>query len=158
MLRRLFGLKPKPPTLPLEYRTQLPVGGNAITDGPASASTLSTTQTVRDVVDTDFDEVVLRSDLLTVVDVWADWCPPCEIISAYMEWLARDYGARLRVVALDADENPRIPERYTIMGLPTLLFFRGGVEVDRQVGLLSYEELQSKVETLLAQPAAEEER
>jgi thioredoxin 1 len=112
-----------------------------------------TRNAVRDIVDADFDEVVLQSDVLVVVDVWAEWCQPCTIISAYTQWLARDYGEKLLVVALDADENPEVPERYAIMGLPTLLFFRGGVEVERQVGLLSYEELQAKVEALLAQGA-----
>ncbi len=127
MLRRLFGSKAKAPTLPLEYRTQ----SSAIPQSANSTSTLS----VRDVVDADFDEVVLQSPQLAVVDFWAEWCQPCTIISAYTEWLVRDYGAQLLVVALDTDENPAIPERYTIMGLPTLLFLRDGVEVDRQVGL-----------------------
>lgn len=143
MLRRLFGLrvgsKPKSPTLPLEYRTP------AITDGADSASTLL----VRDVQDGDFDEVVLQSDRLVVVDFWAEWCQPCTILSAYTEWLARDYEGRLLVVALDVDENPVMPERYQVMGLPTLIFFRNGVVVDRQVGLLSYEELRAKAEALL---------
>jgi thioredoxin 1 len=145
MLRKLFGLKPKPPTLPLEYRSQ----SSTITDEGNSTSILS----IRDVVDAEFDEVVLQSESLVVVDFWAEWCQPCTIISAYTAWLVRDYGSRLLVAALDVDENPEIPERYTIMGLPTLLFFRDGVEVDRQVGLLTYEELQAKVEVLLAQSA-----
>jgi thioredoxin 1 len=140
MLSRLFGRKPKPPIPPLEYRTQSPT----ITSGAGSSSLV-----VHDVIDADFDEVVLQSPKLAVVDFWAEWCQPCTIISAYTEWLVRDYGDRLFVAALDVDENPATPERYTIMGLPTLLFFRDGVEVDRQVGLLSYEELQAKVEALL---------
>jgi thioredoxin 1 len=141
MLRRLFGLKPKTPTLPLEYRSPSP----AIPDDTTSASIGS----VRDVMDGDFDEIVLQSGQLAVVDFWAEWCQPCTIIAAYTEWLVRDYGAQLLVAAMDVDENPEIPERYAIMGLPTLLFFRGGVEVERQVGLLSYDELQAKVEALL---------
>ena len=108
---------------------------------------------MRDVTDLDFDEVALQHDQLTVVDFWAEWCQPCTIISAYTGWLVRDYGTQLLVAALDVDENPVIPERYSIMGLPTLLFFRNGVEVERQVGLLSYEELRAKVDALLAQSA-----
>jgi thioredoxin 1 len=150
MLRRLFGWKAKPPTLPLEYRTPAPT----IPESAASTSTLSAhTLAVRDVVDSDFDEVVLHSSQLAVVDFWAEWCQPCTVISAYTEWLVRDYGERLLVAALDVDENSVTPERYRILGMPTLIFFRGGVEVDRQVGLLSYEELQAKVEALLVQPA-----
>lgn len=148
MLRRLFGMKPKPPTLPLEYRKPtIPAStapASAITDGNTSASIV-----IQDITDANFADVVLQSDCLTVVDVWAEWCQPCTIMSAYTEWLARDYRDALKVVALDADENPATPEQYTIMGLPTLLFFRNGVEVDRQVGLLSYEELQAKVDALL---------
>jgi thioredoxin 1 len=162
MLRRLFGGKfggkPKPPTLPLEYRSQL----STIPDAGNSASTLSTRPVARDVAqnvaqdvtDNTFEQVVLRSERLAVVDFWAEWCQPCEIISVYTAWLARDYGAQVLVAALDVDENPMTPEQYTIMGLPTLIFFRNGIEIDRQVGLLSYEELQAKTDALLAQEAS----
>lgn len=109
---------------------------------------------VQDIADDNFEQVVLRSERLAVVDFWAEWCQPCEIISAYTAWLARDYGDKVLVAALDVDENPATPEQYTIMGLPTLLFFRNGTEIDRQVGLLSYEELQAKVDALLAQEAS----
>jgi thioredoxin 1 len=74
-------------------------------------------------------------------------------MSAYTEWLVRDVGAQLLVVALDVDENPEVLARYNILGLPTLLFIRNGIEVERQVGLSSYEELQAKVVALLQQPS-----
>ena len=143
MLRRLFGRKPKLPTLPLEDRLE----ASSKTTEAAARSTAR----VRDVVDADFAATVLQHDQLVVVDFWAEWCQPCTIISAYTEWLVRDYGEQLLVAALDVDENPVVPAQYSIMGLPTLIFFRDGLEIDRQVGLLSYEELQAKVERLLAQ-------
>jgi thioredoxin 1 len=146
MLRRLFGIKSKPPTLPPSLLKEYGAESSTIPTSADSTSTLS----VYDVVDDNFDEVVLKSRQLAVVDFWAEWCQPCTIISAYTDWLLRDYGEELLVAALDTDENPAIPERYAIMGLPTLLFLRDGVEVDRQVGLCTYEELQAKVEALLA--------
>lgn len=103
-----------------------------------------------DVTDADFAEVVEASALLTVVDVWAEWCEPCRIMSAYVGFLAADFAGRVLVAALDADENPVVTERYQIMGLPTLLFLRGGVEVGRIVGVTAYPEIKRQVEQLLA--------
>ena len=107
-----------------------------------------------DVTDSDFEAQILQSDKLAVVDCWADRCEPCGPMAAYMSFLAADYGDRLVVAALDVEENPLTCEQYAIMGLPTLLFFQNGVEVERQVGLLPYEELRQRVETRLNQVSA----
>jgi thioredoxin 1 len=103
-----------------------------------------------DVTDADFAERVLASEQLVVVDVWAEWCEPCQIMSAYMGFLAQEYAGRVLVSALDADTNPATTERYGILGLPTLLFFRGGVEVERQVGVVDYATLRGRIEQILA--------
>jgi thioredoxin 1 len=126
------GLKSMPPTLPREARP-------ASTNQPAPI----------DVTDVDFAEVVLQSEQLTVVDFWAEWCEPCHVMSAYMGFLLLDFADRVRVAALDVEENPEIQERYTIMGLPTLVFFRNGEEVDRIVGVVNYQELKQRVEKWL---------
>ncbi|MGL4651465.1 MAG: thioredoxin family protein, partial [Caldilineaceae bacterium] len=110
-LQALLGATPTPPTPPPDSAAQLPAPG--------------------DVTDADFGARALSAGPLTVVDFWADWCAPCQVMSAHVEMLAKAYGNQLRVLALDVDENPRTAERYQVMGLPTLIFLRDGVEVDR---------------------------
>jgi thioredoxin 1 len=130
MLRKLFG-RPQPPA-----PEQQPAGAPRILP--------------IDVTDADFAAVVAASDKLAVVDFWADWCEPCRPMSAYVAFLAADYDGRLLVTALDVDENPATAEQYQVMGLPTLLFLRGGTEVARVVGLVAYDDLKRQVEQLLA--------
>ena len=131
MLRKLFGRKKNGPP------------AQAAAPAPARPQPI-------DVTDASFDAIVTASALPAVVDVWAEWCAPCTTMSAYVAWLAGDYAGRLTVAALDADENPATAERYGVMGLPTLLFLSNGVEVDRIVGLIAYEDLKHQVERLLA--------
>jgi thioredoxin 1 len=126
-------LKPEPPSLPPEERP-------APLDRPLPL----------DVTDASFGEIVLGSDKLAVVDFWADWCQPCEIMSAYIGFLAADCADRVLVTALDVDANPDTPETYGVMGLPTVIFFYNGQEVDREVGVIAYAELRQRVEALLA--------
>ena len=133
-LLQAFGRKPQPVPLPTQHPTPI--------------------AEIIDVTDADFAAQVLQSSRLTVVDCWADWCEPCGPMSAYMTFLATDYGDQLLVAALDAEENPLTCEQYAIMGLPTLLFFQNGVEVERQVGLLPYEELRQRVAARLNAVAA----
>jgi thioredoxin 1 len=103
-----------------------------------------------DVTDADFAEVVAAAGQLAVVDFWADWCEPCRTMSAYVGFLAVDFEGRVLVAALDVDENPTVAEQYQIMGLPTLLFLRGGAEIDRIVGLVAYDDLKRRVQQHLA--------
>ncbi|MCS6843106.1 MAG: thioredoxin [Caldilineales bacterium] len=102
------------------------------------------------VTDADFDEVILKSELPAVVDLWADWCGPCHMIAPSVQQLAEAYQGRAVVAKLNVDENPNVPGRYGIMGIPTLLYFKNGKEVDRQVGVTSYANLARKLENLLS--------
>jgi thioredoxin 1 len=98
----------------------------------------------------EFDDVVLKSALPTVVDFWAEWCGPCHMISPAVQQLANEFEGRLQVAKLNADDYPEILGRYGIMGIPTLIFFKDGQEVDRIVGLQGYNVLKSKAARLLA--------
>lgn len=118
---------------------------------PAPAATAQPSQPplIVDVTDADFEAVVLNAPYLVVVDFWAEWCQPCQVIAAYIGFLAKDYAGRVLVAAFDTDENPETSQRFQVMGLPTLLFLRAGVEVDRIVGVASYEEIKTRVDRLL---------
>jgi thioredoxin 1 len=96
-----------------------------------------------------WEEEVLKSPGLVMVDFWAAWCGPCRIVAPTVEELAKEYAGRLKVVKLNTDENPDVASRYKIMGIPTLMFFKNGEKVDQVVGAVPKEQLKSKIEELL---------
>jgi thioredoxin 1 len=97
----------------------------------------------------EFDQVVLQSEAPAVVDFWAEWCGPCHMITSAVQQLASEFEGRALVVKLNADDYPEILGRYGIMGIPTLIYFKGGKEVDRVIGLTGYETLKRKLERVL---------
>lgn len=94
--------------------------------------------------DVDFQQVI-SSDKPVVVDVWAEWCGPCKMISPMVEQLARDYEGRAIVVKLNADENSETIARFVVRNLPTILYLKGGQMVDRQVGFVPKTVLEKKL-------------
>jgi thioredoxin 1 len=90
--------------------------------------------TVVTVTDDTFADVVLASERPVVVDFWAPWCPPCRMISRSLAELAAEFGDRILVAAINADDNPAIVRAYGVMGMPTLLVFRHGEVVGSIVG------------------------
>ena len=88
------------------------------------------------VTDRTFADEVLASPLPVVLDCWAAWCAPCGAMAPVLDELARHYAGRLKVAKLNVDQNPVTASRYSIMSLPTLLFFRDGKVVDTAAGAL----------------------
>lgn len=96
-----------------------------------------------------FQKEVLESSIPVLVDLWAPWCMPCRMISPIVEELGNDNQGKLKVCKLNTDENQNIAARYGIQGIPTLLFFKDGQEVDRIVGVTPKPIIQRKLDAIL---------
>jgi thioredoxin 1 len=99
--------------------------------------------------DANFQEKALQQDQVAVVDFWAEWCGPCRMIGPFIEELSKEYGERVLVGKLNVDDNPQVSMKYNVRSIPTVLFFKNGQMVDRQVGATSKKVLQSKIDALI---------
>lgn len=88
------------------------------------------------VTDQTFDAEVLASKEPVLVDFWAEWCPPCHTIAPFLDELSAELDGRVKIVKLDADDNPSTVARYGVRSLPTLMVFKGGEPVDLRIGAM----------------------
>ena len=97
-----------------------------------------------------FDQVVLKSENLVLVDFWATWCGPCKIVAPVVEELAKEYEGKVVFAKVNTDENPDLASKHGIRGIPTLMFFKGGEVKDQVVGAVPKAQLKSKIDSFLA--------
>ena len=84
--------------------------------------------------DATWDEDVMKASELVMVDFWAVWCGPCQMVAPIVDELATEYAGKIKVRKLNTDENPEVAGRYQVMSIPTILFFKNGQPVERLVG------------------------
>jgi len=102
-----------------------------------------------EVNDSNFDEIVLKSDKPVLVDFWAEWCGPCRMIAPYIEEISREFEGKAVVVKCDVDNNPGIATKYSIRNIPSVLFFKNGQVADKQVGAVPKSNYLTKLNALL---------
>ncbi|MDR2019040.1 MAG: thioredoxin [Syntrophobacterales bacterium] len=84
--------------------------------------------------DGEFAKEVIESEIPVVVDFWATWCGPCQVMGPVIDAIAGEYEGKIKVLKLNVDENPVTPSKYGVRGIPTLILFNKGEVVDRIIG------------------------
>ncbi len=101
------------------------------------------------ITDASFDEVVLKSDKPVLVDFWATWCGPCRMLGPVIEELATEYEGRVVVGKVDVDNNQEFAAKYGVRNIPTVLVFKDGEVVGRQVGVAAKKIYTDALDSLL---------
>lgn len=101
------------------------------------------------VTDSNFDQMVLQAETPVLVDFWAPWCRPCQMIAPVLDELAGEYDGKLSIVRMDVDQNPKAATKYSVMSIPTLLIFKQGKPISHMVGFRPKAELKRNLDAAL---------
>jgi thioredoxin 1 len=106
--------------------------------------------------DASWDKEVLQAQELVMVDFWAVWCGPCQMVAPIVDELAGEYAGKLKVMKLNTDENPEIAGRYQVMSIPTIVFFKNGQPAEKLIGARPKRQFKEVIDNLLmpSSPAA----
>ena len=102
-----------------------------------------------EITDGNFESVVKNSDKVVLVDFWAEWCGPCRMVGPIVEELAKEYEGKAVIGKLNVDNNPNVSMEFGVRNIPTILFFKNGKVVDKQVGAVPKAQLAAKLQAQL---------
>jgi thioredoxin 1 len=101
------------------------------------------------VTDSTFDELVLKSANPVLVDFWATWCRPCQMVAPILEELTQEYAGKLTIAKLDVDQNQKTAQKYHVMSIPTMIIFKKGEPTANIVGFKPKEQLKKELDAAL---------
>ena len=104
-----------------------------------------------DVTKNTFENEVLKNKLPVLVDFWAPWCGPCRIVGPALEKLSSEYANKLKLTKLNVDDNQEIAAQFDVRGIPCMIIFNKGHELDRIIGAYPEADLRKKIDLILAQ-------
>lgn len=105
----------------------------------------------KSITDSDFKKEVIDSPVPVLVDFWASWCGPCQMMAPVVDKLAEEYEGKVKVLKLNVDENPRTPQLYSVRAIPTFILFNKGQVVDRLVGAQPKSSIEDLLKRVLGQ-------
>lgn len=99
--------------------------------------------------DSNYEELVINSGKVAMIDFWAEWCGPCRMLTPIVDELYQEFDGKAIIGKVNVDDNPAITSKFGIRNIPTILFFKDGVLVDKMVGTNSKATLSAKINSLL---------
>lgn len=102
-----------------------------------------------EITDANFEELVLKADKPVLLDFWAVWCGPCRMVGPLVEEISAEYEGKAVVGKVDVDSNPAVSAKFGIRNIPTILFFKNGEIVDKQVGAVPKQTIAGKLDAIL---------
>ena len=103
-----------------------------------------------DISKDDFEKEVVKNNLPVLVDFWAPWCGPCRIVGPVLEKISSEYASKLKFSKLNVDDNQEIAAKFDVRGIPCMIVFKNGQEVDRIIGAYPEAALRQKIDLILA--------